>query len=144
MLIGEFKHTLDDKNRLSLPARFRKELGKKVVLTRGLDRCVFVYQIGEWKKLSERLAEASMGKPESRAFNRFILGGAIETDVDTSGRILIPDFLKTFATLSTKVVIAGIHNRLEIWDEKTWKKYTTRVEGEADALAEKLSDIGMM
>jgi MraZ protein len=144
MLIGEHTHTLDTKKRLSLPSKFRKELGKKVILTRGLDTCVFVYSQKEWKHFSEKLSDLSMGQSDTRAFNRFILGGAVETEIDSAGRILIPDFLKDFAHLKTKVVVAGISNRVELWDEKTWKSYQHQVEKKADALAEKLGDIGMI
>ena len=144
MLIGEHTHTLDTKKRLSLPSKFRKELGKKVILTRGLDACVFVYSQKEWKDFSARLSDLSMGQADTRAFNRFILGGAVETEIDSAGRILIPDFLKDFAHLDTKVVVAGISNRVELWDEKTWKSYQHQVEKKADSLAEKLGDIGMI
>lgn len=144
MLIGEFTHTLDDKKRLSLPSKFRKEIGKKVIITRGLDHCLFVYSKSEWKKFSEKLGELSMGQADTRAFNRFLLGGAIEVDVDASGRIRIPDFLKEFAGLDQKVVLAGLHNRIELWHEEKWHTYTQQVEEKADALAEKLGDIGMI
>ncbi len=144
MLIGEHLHTLDDKNRISLPAKFRSELGKKVVVTRGLDTCLFVYSLKEWKKFTDSLANLSMGQSSSRAFNRFLLGGAVETDVDTSGRILIPDFLITFAGLSGKSIVAGVNNRVEIWNEASWRTYTASVEREADTLAERLGEIGMV
>lgn len=144
MLIGEHQHTLDPKKRLSLPAKFRKELGKAVVITRGLDQCLFVYSLKEWKSFTEKLSTLSMGQADSRAFNRFLLGGAVETEIDTNGRILIPDFLKEFAKLDSKVVIAGMHNRIEIWNDSEWNKYTSKVEGRADQLAEKLGDIGMI
>lgn len=144
MLIGEYRHTMDDKNRLSLPAKFRKEMGKKIIITRGLDRCLFVYPIGEWKKFSEKLAGLSIGSAEGRGFSRAMLGGAMETDVDASGRVLVPDHLKEYATLSAKVVVAGIHNRVELWNEEAWNKYTNGVEKEANSLAQKLADIGMI
>ncbi len=144
MLIGEYTHTIDTKKRLSLPSKFRKELGKKVVLTRGLDNCIFVYPISAWKLIAEKLSSLSFGQSDSRGFNRFMLAGAIEADVDTAGRVLIPDFLKDFAHLKTKVVLAGVHNRVEIWNEKLWNEYKTRIEKEADVLAEKLGDIGMI
>lgn len=144
MLIGEHTHTLDTKKRLSLPSKFRKELGKKIILTRGLDACVFVYSQKEWKHFSEKLGELSMGQSDTRAFNRFLLGGAVEVDIDAAGRILIPDFLKDFAGLQTKVIVVGVANRVELWDEDTWKTYQTGVEKKADALAEKLGDIGMI
>lgn len=144
MLIGEHKHTLDTKKRLSLPAKFRKELGKKVIVTRGLDTCLFVYSQKEWKNFSDKLGELSMGQSDTRAFNRFLLGGAVEVEIDSAGRILIPDFLKEFAHLDTKVVVAGIANRVELWDEEAWNKYQAGLQTQADALAEKLGSIGMI
>ncbi len=144
MLIGEHLHTLDPKKRVSLPSKFRKELGKTVVITRGLDHCLFIYSTKEWKSFTEKLSTLSMGQADSRAFNRFLLGGAVETDIDANGRVLIPDFLKEFAALDTRVVITGMHNRVEIWDENRWKEYTSTVEKNADDLAEKLGNIGMM
>jgi len=144
MLIGEYKHTLDPKKRLSLPAKFRKEVGKKVVVTKGLDKCLFIYPLKQWETISERLAELSMGQSDSRGFNRFMLGGAVESDVDSAGRILIPDFLKDFANLKSKVIVAGIHTRIEVWDEKNWEEYKVRVEKDADTLAEKLGEVGVL
>ena len=144
MLLGEYTHTLDPKKRLALPAKFRKELGETVVLTHGLDRCLFVYSIDEWKRVAEKLASLGMGAADTRGFNRFMLAGAVETEIDSVGRILIPDFLKEFASLGTKVIVAGVHTRAEIWDEKNWKEYKSRIEREADKLAEKLGEIGVI
>ncbi|HEY4502789.1 MAG TPA: division/cell wall cluster transcriptional repressor MraZ [Candidatus Paceibacterota bacterium] len=144
MLIGEYVHILDPKKRLSLPSKFRKELGRKIVVTRGLDNCLFVYSLKEWQKISHKLGELSIGAADTRGFNRFMLSGAVEIDVDSVGRILIPDFLKAFANLKNKVVLAGIHSRVEIWDENIWSEYKKRVERQADALAEKLGEIGVI
>lgn len=144
MLIGEYKHTLDPKKRLSLPSKWRKELGKKLVITRGLDNCLFVYPLKEWQKITEKIGQLPLGQADTRGFNRFFLSGAVEAEVDSVGRILIPDFLKTFATLDSKVVLAGIHDRVEIWDDNKWEEYKQRIEGQADALAEKLGDIGVL
>ncbi len=144
MLIGEHKHTLDTKKRLSLPSKFRKELGKTVVITRGLDSSLFVYSSKEWKKFSSKLSELSMGQADTRAFNRFMLGGAVETDIDSVGRILIPDFLKDFAMLKQKVMVIGLSNRVELWDEDKWNNYQSKLSSKADVLAEKLGDIGMI
>ena len=143
MLIGEYKHTIDDKKRLAIPAKWRKEIGRKVVVTHGLDNCLSVYPLKVWSAVSEKLASLSMGQADTRSFNRFMLAGAVETEVDAMGRILIPDFLKTYAKLGTKVVLAGIHNRLEIWDEDKWQSYKGEVEKRADALAQKLGEIGV-
>ncbi|PIP86386.1 division/cell wall cluster transcriptional repressor MraZ [Candidatus Campbellbacteria bacterium CG11_big_fil_rev_8_21_14_0_20_44_21] len=142
MLIGEYTHTIDDKKRLSLPVKFRKELGKKIVITHGLDNCLFVYPENEWKKVSEKLANLGVGQSDSRGFNRFMLGGAVEVSVDSIGRILIPDFLKEFARLKNKVAVIGVHARAEIWDQKAWAGYKKEIEGKADALAQKLGDVG--
>jgi MraZ protein len=144
MLIGEYKHTLDPKKRLSLPSKWRKELGKKLVVTRGLDNCLFVYPLKEWQRISEKISQLPLGQADTRGFNRFFLSGAVEAEVDSVGRILVPDFLKEFAKLDTKVVLAGIHDRVEIWDENKWNEYTRRIEAEADALAEKLGEIGVL
>src|SRR5271168_4815835 len=136
MLIGEYTHTIDDKNRIALPVKFRKELGKKIIVTHGLDNCLFMYPIKEWEKIAEKLGGLGMGQADRRGFNRFFLGGAVEIEVDTIGRILIPDFLKEFADLKTKVIFAGVHNRLEIWDEKKWVAYKKNIQSQADRLAE--------
>ena len=142
MLIGEFKHTIDDKNRISLPMKIRKEIGKKIIITRGLDNCLFVYSTKEWEKISEQLGSLGMGQANIRAFNRFMLAGASEINVDSVGRILIPDHLKEFAKIKTKVVFAGVHNRVEVWNENIWKEYKNKVLSGADDMAQKLGDIG--
>ena len=142
MLIGEHSHTLDPKRRLSLPAKFRKELGRRVVLTHGLDNCLFLYPLKGWERVAEKLGNLSMGQADTRGFNRFMLAGAVETEIDQIGRILIPDFLKEFAGLSTKVIVAGVHSRVEIWDEARWRVYKKRIRGQADELAQKLGEVG--
>ena len=144
MLLGEYIHILDTKKRISLPARLRKEVGKKVVITRGLDQCLFVYSWKNWKKVSEKLQRLSMGQADQRGFNRFMLSGAVEVDVDSVGRILVPDFLKDFAGLKSKVVLAGVNDRIEIWNEYSWETYKKRIERRADQMAEKLGDIGVI
>jgi MraZ protein len=144
MLIGEYRHTIDAKKRIAIPASFRKEIGKKIVVTRGLDNCLFVYPIKQWERVAEKLAGLSMGQADTRSFSRFMLAGAVEGEVDAMGRVLIPDFLKDFAGLKQKVVVAGIQNRVEIWDEKRWKDQSERIEKQADVLAEKLGEIGVL
>lgn len=142
MLIGEHTHTLDPKKRIALPAKFRKEMGKKVVITHGLDNCLFVYPMKQWDKIAEKLASLPLGQADTRGFNRFMLAGAVESEVDSMGRVLIPDFLKEFAKLQEEVVVAGVHNRLELWDSAQWAEYKERMRKQADALAEKLGEIG--
>lgn len=144
MLIGEYRHTLDPKKRLSLPSKWRKELGRRVVITKGLDNCLFVYPLKEWQTITEKVGGLPFGQADYRSFNRFFLSGAVEVEVDKIGRILVPDFLKDFAKLESKVALAGIHDRVEIWDEKKWDEYKARIEGEADALAQKLGEVGVL
>lgn len=139
MFIGEYRHTFDAKNRVSLPAKFRKELGATVVVTRGLDKCLFIYPKTAWKQEAAKIAAHSTGGAAGRGLARLMLAGASEAEVDTAGRILIPDYLKTFAGLGIKTVIAGVSDRLEVWDEKAWENYTTSIERDADLFAEKLS-----
>ena len=146
MLIGEYRHTIDDKNRLSLPAKFRQEMGKKVVITPGLDSCLFVFTTNEWDKISEHLSVtgSSLLQADNRSLNRYLLGRAVEVDVDTVGRMLLPEHLREKANLKTKVVFIGVRDRVEIWDETTWNAYVVDVESRADALAEKLGQAGML
>lgn len=142
MLIGEYIHTLDDKKRLSLPVKFRKEMGKKIVLTSGLDNCLFIFTMSQWKNISAKLSEANMLRADNRSFNRYMFGSATEIEVDTLGRMLVPDFLVTRANLKNKVAVIGVQDRVEIWNEEAWKAYKNVVEKEADSLAEKLGSAG--
>lgn len=144
MLIGEYKHSIDSKKRLAIPSKLRKDIGPKAVLTRGLDSCLFVFTIEEWGKLANKLGNISFSQQDSRAFVRLLLSGASEVDVDSTGRILIPDYLKEYAGLKKKVVIAGLYNRLEIWDEDSWEKYKKDIENKSDRIAEKLGELGVI
>jgi len=143
MLLGEYTHTLDPKKRLSLPSKFRKEMGKTVVLTQGLDKCLFLYSVKQWEIIAGRLSESSTGQSDMREFNRFMLAGAVELEVDSLGRILVPDFLKDFAGLNSKVVITGVHNRAEIWDDVKWSEYKKKIGEKAEVLAQKLGELGV-
>ncbi len=142
MLIGEYKHGLDPKKRVSIPAKFRKEIGKKAVITRGLDQCLFVYPMSEWEKVAEKLSSLPTGQSDTRNFVRMMLAGAVDVDIDSLGRVLIPDYLKNYAGLKDKVVIAGVYKRLEIWNEENWENYKQRIEKQTDVLAEKLGELG--
>jgi MraZ protein len=144
MLIGEYKHTIDGKSRISLPAKFRKEMGKKLVVTYGLDNCLFVFTEKEWKVIAKHLSEFSLLQSDNRSFNRFMFGGAIEVSIDSIGRILIPDHLKDWGKLKQKAVIIGVQNRLEIWGENSWNSYKKDIEKKADGLAEKLGGVGIL
>ena len=144
MFIGEYEHTLDEKKRVSLPKQFRAGLGKKMILTRGLDNCLFVYSQASWKKVATKLQNLSFAQADTRGFNRFILSGAAEVEVDSAGRILIPDHQKDFAGLGKTVVFAGVSDRVEVWDIERWKSYKSKIEAQADAMSEKLGEIGML
>jgi MraZ protein len=144
MLIGEYKHTIDEKNRMSFPIKFRKEMGKSVVVTPGLDKCLFIFTLKEWALIASKLADSSMLQADNRSFNRYLLGGATIVDVDPQGRILIPDFLKDRAGLKGKVAVVGVHTRVELWDQTTWDTYKKDVENKADSLAEKLGGVGVL
>lgn len=144
MFIGEYEHTLDEKKRVSLPKQFRTGLGKKMVMTRGLDNCLFVYSKTNWEKVAEKLQALSFAQADTRGFNRFILSGAAEVETDVAGRILIPEHQKEFAGLKKTVVFAGVSDRVEVWDAETWKAYKSRIEKQADSMAEKLGEIGAL
>jgi len=144
MLIGEYQHALDDKNRLSLPAKFRQEMGKRIVLTRGLDKCVAVFTVKEWQKVASKLSESSLLQADNRSFNRFMFGGAVEAQIDGIGRILLPDFLKEWGGLKNRVVVIGVLNRVEIWNDESWREHKGTVERQADTLAEKLGQLGIL
>lgn len=142
MLIGEYTHKIDEKGRISLPAKFRKEVGKKIIITRGLDNCLFIFTMSEWAKLSSELSSSSWLKSDTRAFNRRIFGGATEVEIDKVGRMLIPDFLKNEGELKdeNEAVLVGVDNRIELWNVKTWSEYKNITDKKADEIAEKLSE----
>ena len=144
MLIGEHRHTIDPKKRLSIPARFRKEIGERAVLTRGLDNCLFLFPMKEWEVLAEKLSKLPMGQQDSRGFVRLLLAGASEVEADQLGRILVPDFLRNYADLKKTVIVAGLYNRLEIWDEERWNDYKANLEKNSDRIAEKLGELGIV
>lgn len=142
MLIGEYKHTIDAKKRISIPAKLRKEIGEKAVLTRGLDNCLFLFPIKEWEQLAEKLGKLPFGQGDSRGFARLFLSGASEVEVDQLGRVLIPDGLRDYAMLKKKAIVAGLFNRLEIWDDQRWQEYKDKLEKNSDSIAEKLGELG--
>lgn len=143
MLIGEYQHAIDLKKRLAVPSKFRSELKNKVVVTRGLDKCLFVYPMKVWKELAKKLGTLPVGEASTRSFIRLQLAGAVDVDVDKQGRILIPDYLKDYAELQKNVTVAGVYNRLEIWDEKKWIEYKKNAEKNTNEIAEQLGKLGV-
>jgi MraZ protein len=143
MFIGEYNHSVDAKKRLALPSKFRKELGRKIVVTRGLDHCLFIYPMRVWEDLAKKLGTMPIGEASTRSFVRLMLAGAVDVIMDGQGRMLIPDYLKEYAELKKNVVVAGLFNRLEIWDEKEWQVYKKSAEKNTDDIAENLGKLGV-
>ncbi len=143
MFIGEYTYKIDDKKRLAIPSKFRDELKRKAVITRGLDRCLFLYSMEEWEKIAEKISQLPFGQHDSRGFSRIMLSGAMEVEFDSAGRILIPDYLKEYASLKKEVVIAGLYNRVEVWDKETWNDYKEKTEEELGNIAERLKEFGV-
>ncbi|MGC8880901.1 MAG: division/cell wall cluster transcriptional repressor MraZ [Minisyncoccia bacterium] len=143
MLIGEYHYNLDTKGRIAIPAKLRNFLGEEVIITRGLDNCLFVFPKKDWEEISLKIKNLPLSQANSRAFSRLMLAGAMSVLLDNQGRIIIPDYLRKFANLKKKIVIAGLYNRLEIWDEDIWEEYKKRTEKESGDVAEKLSDLGI-
>lgn len=143
MFIGEFKHNLDSKGRMAVPAKFRSKLKKGAVVTRGLDNCLFLYPKEQWEKIAEKLAGLPISQAKARAFSRLMLAGAMAVDFDSQGRINVPDYLREYAKIGKKAVIAGLYDRLEIWDETAWEKYKSGAENESAEIAEALGELGV-
>lgn len=136
MLIGEYRYTVDGKGRLALPTKFRNALSHGVVVTRGVDRCLFVYPKDAWEKLASRMAGLPMNQKNTRAFTRLMLAGAMDAPIDGQGRMMLPDYLRAYAGLGQRVVVAGVYDRLEIWDETAWERYTKNAEKHSEDIAE--------
>ncbi|MEI7749406.1 MAG: division/cell wall cluster transcriptional repressor MraZ [Candidatus Moraniibacteriota bacterium] len=143
MFIGEYSHSIDPKRRLALPSKFRGELGNRVVVTRGLDRSLFVYPMKVWEELAGKLGAMPVGEAGKRSFVRLQLAGATDVELDGQGRVLIPDYLKEYAGLGKNVIVVGLFNRLELWDEDSWKSYKSEAEKNASEVAEELGKLGI-
>jgi len=143
MFIGEYNHTIDSKKRMAIPSKFRNELGKNAIITRGIDNCLVVYSKKEWQRIAEKLGSLPTSQVDARKFARIMLAGAMDVNLDRLGRILIPDYLKEYASLKKNVVVTGLFNRLEIWDEKKWKEYKKKTEMAVGDIAERLNELGV-
>ncbi len=143
MFIGEFKHNLDVKGRMAIPAKFRDKLAGGAIITRGLDHCLFLFTVKEWELLAQKLISLPLAQANSRAFVRLMLAGAADVEIDKQGRILIPDYLRKYAGLKKETIIAGLYNRIEVWDNNVWKQYKQKTESASDEIAEKLSELGI-
>ena len=140
MLLGAYDHTLDDKNRLTLPAKFRQSFAEGVVITRGFDGCLYAFRRADWDRLVEsRLATLDPLRPEGRRLQRHFFSGATEAELDKQGRVMLPAQLIEHAKLGREIVVAGVNDRLEIWDRAAWRKELAEVEGSAEDVAERLA-----
>jgi len=143
MFIGEYTISMDAKGRIAVPSKFRALLNAEAVVTRGLDKSLFLYPKKEWEIIASKLASLPLSKANSRAFSRLMLAGAFDAELDKQGRMMIPEYLRKFANLSKKVVVAGLYNRIEIWDEEEWIAYKASTERESTTIAEGLGELGV-
>ena len=140
MLLGEFEHTIDEKNRLTLPAKYRKSFAAGVVLARGIDRCVSVYPREEWeRRLALWLGELDGLSRDDRRMQRYFFASAAEVDLDGQGRVMVPTALMQYAGLGREVTVTGVYDRLEVWDRAAWRSEMQEVEGSAEDVAERLA-----
>lgn len=143
MFIGEYQHNMDIKGRIAVPSKFRNKLSGGTIVTRGLDKCLFLFSIEEWEKLALKIVSLPFTQANSRAFSRLMLAGASDCEIDAQGRILIPDYLRKYAELDREAIILGLYSRVEIWDMKRWTSYKTETEEKSDDIAEKMINLGL-
>lgn len=140
MFIGEYQHNLDAKGRISMPVKFRANLGSSAIVTKGLDACLFVYPKEEWQKMTDKLAQLPVSSSSARSFSRMLLSGAMELEFDKQGRAVLPSYLRDYAGLKNEIVAAGVLNRVELWDKEAWSRYSEETETNASENAEKLAE----
>lgn len=143
MLLGEYKHNVDAKGRVSVPSKFRGDLGQSFVVTKGLDNCLYLYSKDEWKKFEDKLKNLPITSQEARSFVRFFFAGASECEVDKQGRINIPQNLREYAKIQKDVVIVGVSTRAEIWSNDNWNKYTNSDSLDVSKIASQMSNLGI-
>ena len=143
MFLGEFEHTIDGKGRLTVPAKFRDELASGVVVTRGLDGCLWAYSRSEWEQLAEKISHLPTTNPNARNFARFMFSSAFDSIPDRQGRVLIPQNLRDYANIGSDTIIIGVMNRVEIWSPGRWKSVITQVESDPENFVSQLEDLGI-
>lgn len=141
MFMGEYSHSVDEKGRLIIPSKFREDLGNEFVVTKGLDGCLFIYDMVEWKALEDKLRALPLTNKDARAFARYMLAGANEVSLDKQGRILLPANLRSFAELDKDVVLIGVASRIEIWNKEKWENAS--FDDNMDEIVEKMADLGI-
>lgn len=142
MLIGEYQHNLDSKNRMIIPSKLREDLGRKFIITKGLDGCLYMYPAEEWQKLQEKLKSLPLSNKDARAFVRFFFAGACEVEMDKQGRGLIPQNLKEYAGIEKEIVSIGVLSRVEVWSKEKWNEYNDS-DINFDKISEKMSELGI-
>lgn len=140
MFLGEYKHNLDAKGRISIPVKFRTELGSSAIVTKGLEGCLFLYPKAVWEEMAQKIARLPISSASARSFSRLILSGAMEVEIDKLGRALLPSYLRDYASIDGEAVCAGLYNRVEIWDRKTWEQVTKESEARSSDIAEELKE----
>ncbi len=143
MFLGEYKHSLDDKSRLTIPSKFREDLGASCVMARGLDGCLFLFPRADWSLIEQKLRAMPLTRADARQFSRFFFSGAAELDLDKQGRVLVPQNLRDYAGITMECVIIGVGTRIEIWDELKWSTYADEASDGFDELAERLVDLDL-
>ncbi len=143
MFIGQYSHNLDYKGRLSVPKKFREQLGKQAILTRGLEGCLFLYSKSSWETLTKKLSGLPLTQSDARAFSRYLFAGASLVEFDQLGRIVVPDFLRKEAVLAKEVVLVGVLERIEIWDSQKWVRLQKELQKSGETVAERLSKLGI-
>lgn len=141
--MGEFQHSVDEKGRLIMPAKFREALGLSFVVTKGLDNCLFVYPKSEWQQLEAKLKTLPLTNASARQFVRFFFSGANECELDKQGRVLLPPNLREYAKLERDCVVIGVSNRVEIWSKTEWESYSQKADESFEEIAQQIVDLGI-
>lgn len=143
MFIGEHHHSIDEKGRLQVPSKWRSRLAEGAVVTKGFDGSLKFYPLSVWQDIAERLSQIPQSQPEARAYVRQTLAGAVDVDLDKLGRINIPGYLREYASVGKQVILAGLYDHIEIWDEKRWEEYQSRIDTDNPSLGDSLKEYGI-
>lgn len=143
MFLGTYYHRLDERNRVSVPKKFREGLGINAIVTRGLDGCLFLFSREAWAGVEKKILATPLTKKDARSFARHVLSGAMEVEIDRLGRILIPKYLTQFAEITSEVIVLGVGERIEFWDKVRWETYNRELEEKGEEVAERLSELGI-
>lgn len=144
MFMGEFEHAVEDNGRMAVPAKFRSAFGEGLVVTRGLDRCLFVFTRGDWERLAERLSQLPLTNAEARSFVRLMFAGATDAELDVQGRFVLPAYLREYADIRQQAVVIGVNTRVELWSRESWHTARAKVEDQADFIAGNLASLGII